>query len=143
MVAKKRMGTGFDFGGLQIQTAEEIAIGLCNNFIQRCMKNDMEEKKLFMTIRLNDLLVTNGLPRLGELYKTGGSNSWKKAQSKIKTYSSFLAFACGAMAKLIELNEKSQDSKFIAKIAGNALAPPVYAMTPIEGVVLKELYGLQ
>ena len=47
------------------------------------------------------------------------------------------------MAKLMELNEKSQDSKFIASISGNALAPPFYAMTPIEGVVLKELYGLQ
>ena len=39
------------------------------------------------------------------------------------------------MAKLMELNEKSQDSKFIASIAGNVLAPPVYAMTPVEGIV--------
>ena len=52
MVAKKRIGVGYEFGGLQIQTAEEIATGLGCNFIQRAMKNNNEEKKLFMTTRL-------------------------------------------------------------------------------------------
>ena len=52
MVAKKRLGVGYDFGGVQIQTAEEIANGLGCNFIHRCLKNEMEEKKLFMTNRL-------------------------------------------------------------------------------------------
>ena len=47
------------------------------------------------------------------------------------------------MAKLLELTEKAHDSKLIASIAGNALAPPVYAMTPAEGVALRELYGLE
>ena len=44
MVAKKRIGVGYEFGGLQIQTAEEIATGLGCNFIQRAMKNNNEEK---------------------------------------------------------------------------------------------------
>ena len=82
------MGVGYDFGGVQIQTAEEIANGLGCNFIHRCLKNEMEEKKLFMTNRLNDLLVALGLLQLGDLYQTGGSISWKKAQSKIKVHSS-------------------------------------------------------
>ena len=47
------------------------------------------------------------------------------------------------MAKLLELTEKAHDSKLIASIAGNALAPPVYAMTSAEGVALRELYGLE
>ena len=47
------------------------------------------------------------------------------------------------MAKLLELSEKSQDSKLITSISGNALAPPIYSMTPTEGVVLKDLYGLE
>ena len=91
-----------------------------------------------MTTRLNDLLVSQGLPNLGELYESGGTNIWKKAQSKIKAHSAFLAFAYGAMAKLLELTEKAHDSKLIANIAGNALAPPVYAMTPAEVVALRE-----
>ena len=55
MVAKKRIGVGYEFGGLQIQTAEEIATGLGCNFIQRAMKNNNEEKKLFMTTMLEML----------------------------------------------------------------------------------------
>ena len=55
------MGVGYDFWGVQIQTEEEIANGLGCNFIHRCLKNEMEEKKLFMTNRLNDLLVALGL----------------------------------------------------------------------------------
>ena len=54
-----------------------------------------------------------------------------------------MAFACGSMAKLLELNERSQESKFTASIAGNAIAPPVYAITPAESVILKELYGFE
>ena len=41
------------------------------------------------------------------------------------------------------LLKKTQDSKYIASIAGNAMARPIYAMTPTEGVVLKELYGIE
>ena len=55
----------------------------------------------------------------------------------------YLAFACGSMAKLLELNERSQESKFTASIAGNVFAPPVYAITPAESVVLKEMYGFE
>ena len=143
MVAKQRIGVGHEFGGLQLQTSEEIATGLGCNFIQRCMKNNEGEKKLFMTSRLNDLLIMTGLPNLAELYQTGGSNIWKKAQSNLKKYSAYLAFACGSMAKLLELNERSQESKFTASIAGNAVAPPVYAITPAESVILKELYGFE
>ena len=47
-MAKKRLGVGYEYGGLQIQTAEEIATGLGCNFIQRVMKNNSKEKKLFM-----------------------------------------------------------------------------------------------
>ena len=47
------------------------------------------------------------------------------------------------MAKLQELNERLQESKFTVSIAGNALAPPVYAITPAESVVLKEMYGFE
>ena len=82
MVAKKRIGVGYEFGGLQIQTAEEIATGLGCNFIQRAMKNNNEEKKLFMTTTLNNLLVSQGLPNLGELYEIGGTNIWKKHKVK-------------------------------------------------------------
>ena len=98
-------------------------------------------KKLFMTRRLEDLLIMSGLPNLAELVRTGGSNIWKKAQSKLRMH--FLAFACGSMAKLLELNERSQESKFTASIAGNVFAPPVYAITPAESVVLKEMYGFE
>ena len=55
------------------------------------MKNNNEEKKLFMTIRVNDLLIALELPNLGELYQVGESNIWKKVQSKIKAHSAFLA----------------------------------------------------
>ena len=143
MVAKKRLGVGYEYGGLQIQTAEEIATGLGCNFIQRVMKNNSKEKKLFMTTRLNDLLISQGLPCLGELYQIGGTNIWKKAQSKLKAHIAFLSFAYGSMAKLLEISEKSQESKLIANIAGNALAPPIYAMTLAEGLTLRELYGLE
>ena len=78
-----------------------------------------------------------------ELFQIGGTNIWKKEQSKIKAHSAFLSFACGAMVKLLEISEKSHDSKLIASKAGNALAPPIYAMTPTEGLVLRELYGLE
>ena len=49
------------------------------------------------------------------------------------------------MAKLLELIEKKHKTvnTYIASIAGNAMAPPIYAMTPTEGVVLKELYGIE
>ena len=48
------------------------------------------------------------------------------------------------MAKLLELIEKKHKTvnTYIASIAGNAMAPPINAMTPTEGVVLKELYGI-
>ena len=143
MVAKQRLGVGHEYGGLQLQSTEEIATGLGCNFIQRCMKNNEGEKKLFMTSRLEDLLIMSGLPNLVELAQAGGSSIWKKAQSKLKKHSEFLAFACGSMAKLLEINERSQESKFTASIAGNALAPPVYAITPAESVVLKEMYGFE
>ena len=82
MVAKKRIGLGYEFGGLQIQTAEEIATGLGCNFIQRAMKNNNEEKKLFMTTRLNDLLVSQGLPNLGGVMRLEGNISGKKHKVK-------------------------------------------------------------
>ena len=47
MVAKKRIGVGYEFGGLKIQTEEEIATGLGCNFIQRAMKNNNEKKAIY------------------------------------------------------------------------------------------------
>ena len=44
MVAKQRLGVGHEYGGLQLQSSEEIATGLGCNFIQRCMKNNEGEK---------------------------------------------------------------------------------------------------
>ena len=61
---------GHDYGGLQLQSSEEIANGLGCNFIQRCLKNNEGEKKLFMTSRLEDLLIMSGLPNLVELVQT-------------------------------------------------------------------------
>ena len=60
-----------------------------------------------------------------------------------QAHSAFLSFASGSMAKLLEISEKSQESKLITNIAGNAMAPPIYAMTPAEGFPLTELYGLE
>ena len=72
MVAKQRLGVGHEYGGLQLQSSEEIATGLGCNFIQRCMTNNEGEKKLFMTSRLEDLLIMSGLPNLVELVQTRG-----------------------------------------------------------------------
>lgn len=127
-----------------MQNSEQIATGLGCNFIQQLMANyNHHGEKLFMTNRLTELLDRTGSPTLGELHDIGGSEIWKRVQQRLKRYSAFLSFAIGSMAKLIEVNEKSKESKLMANIAGNCNAPPIYAISPVEGIVRKGIYGLK
>ena len=137
MVAKKRLGAGFEYGGLQISSSKQIARSLACNFIQRMLAQAgaPESDRVWMFSHFNDLLRQIGSYTLSELYKMGGQQIWSNAAKRIKSYSPFLSHAMHSFASMIKLNEGSGEW-LSASIAGHGLATHMGGFSEGEGFTL-------
>jgi len=137
LVSKKRLGAGFEYGGLQISSSNETAKSLACNFIQKMLLQATvpESEKIWMFFYFNDLLGKIGSLPLTELYKIGGQQIWNNAANKIKRYSPFLSHAMHSFASLTKLNEGSREW-LSASIAGHGSATHMGGISEGEGFTL-------
>jgi len=142
MVARKRLGAGFEYGGLRIDTCESIARGLACNFIHRMINQAQatESERVWIYSHLEDLLLRIGAPPLQRLYETAGQGIWMQYAQKMQRYSPYLAFAMSSMSSLVEMNENSKDW-MSASIAGHGKSPQVGRISAGEGITLAG-YGI-
>ena len=72
---------------------------------------------------------------LREIYLRGGYLTWIDLRNRMKRYSTFYAFLCESMGKLIEMNDKA-GGMIGGFLVGNRQSPPLYVINMAEGIDL-------
>ena len=70
-----------------------------------------------------------------EIYDKGGYWTWIDLRNRMKRHSTFYAFLCESMGKLIEMNDKA-GGMIGGQIVGNRQSPPLYIINIAEGIDL-------
>jgi hypothetical protein len=96
-----------------------------------------EQDKLFITTYLErEVSISMGIS-LREIFKTAGPKIWKLIAGR--THSPMLKHLSLAMANMLQLQEKDQDTWLAMPIIGHSMLPAVYRITLAEGVMLTNL----
>ncbi len=141
MVAKNRIDASYKMGGLKMDFTTEIANGLVLNGLQRIRQQGRAEgAESFLFILLRECLREANILNLEELFKIGGPRIWTKVGNRIADISSFFSCMCRAMARMLELNEESDDGWMTANIASHTSMLDLYRISAADGIVL-DLYG--
>jgi hypothetical protein len=142
IVAKHRIDASYEMGGLKMDFTTEIANGLILNGMQRIRQQGREGiDNSFICKLMRELLRDANVLNLEELFKIGGPRIWTKVGNKIADSSPFFSHMCKAMAKMLELNETSNEGWTTASIAGHTKAGDIFRISAADGVVLDH-FGL-
>ncbi len=80
------------------------------NGLQRIRQQRRAEgNESFLSIPLRECLNEPNILNLEELLKIGGPRIWTKVGNRIASTSPFFSCMCKAMAKMLELNEESNN----------------------------------
>jgi hypothetical protein len=141
LVAKNRIDASYEMGGLKMDFTTEIANGLVLNGLQRIRQQGRAEgTENFLATLLRECLREANILNLEELFKIGGPRIWTKVSNRIAETSPFFSCMCRAMARMLELNEESDDGWMTASIAGHTSTLDIYRISAADGIVLDH-YG--
>ena len=143
IVARNRLAAEYDLGGMQIQMIGSRATGIACNIVKRIIQEleNVGENKLEIAEYMDIIVRRIKGISLREIYLRGGYLTWIDLRNRMKRYSTFYAFLCESMGKLIEMNDKA-GGMIGGFLVGNRQSPPLYVINMAEGIDLMR-YGIK
>ncbi len=107
------------------------------NGLQRIRQQGRAEgNESFLFTLLRECLREANILNLEELLKIRGPRIWTKVGNRIAITSPFFSCMAKAMAKMLELNEKSNDGWMTANMAGHTRMLDLYRISAADGILL-------
>jgi hypothetical protein len=120
LVARNRLGTGLEMGGLGVQPIENTVQGFQQNLLQKIYRrgvNEVATGTLLPRI-LNGLLLRVNCPSLDDHVERLGPQQWNRTASRLEQKNKMLAQAFRAVAVLLSIYEMDTDGWHHAAIFG-------------------------